>query len=460
MRVKDFDTNGLIHAMNFEKSGTDDQLLFDAAILNIIQAQGFSCIPLVDKPRVRKNLMNLVDRAIYKDNCGNVTHISRLPIYEGEEGIITIPVDQLPIVDENEGLIPAMIKFFSSSYNDKCQLILLVGDDCKQPSAMVTMNEMKSDQVRQSLFLTLATEGFKTGKNNLIGFGYDLYLSLDKLGIDLMSVETQKGLISINESLKTIKKIESIDTITQRISSIPNLSSIKDLKVQDIMTPIAVGVIHDDSESEVLAAKMLNKANDFDYLVTYLDLKRELANYIYPFRKGKLGKLIDRRNINLTDSIEKMLQLLSESPNPLVIYDEESMDWPSIITKDVITNSLFLHYIGELCVKVEIKIVNLFKSKGVGEIKINRSRGPIFVKVDEATLGQLINSGEGQSIVSDKLKKLISGPSVERRNEGLGFLRNSIFHSLLGGNNKDYQNGTFNPNICLTVFETRNELND
>lgn len=473
MRVKDFDTNGLIHAMNFVNSGTEDKELFDAAILNIIQAQGFSCIPLVDKPRVRKNLMNLVDRAVYKGNCGDVTHVSRLPIYEGEEGIITIPVDQLPIITEGEGLIPAMIKFFSSSYDSKCQLILLVGDDCKQPSAMVTMNEMKSDQVRQSLFLTLAMEGQEKKDVSFIKNGYLLN--------ELLSHEnlypSEEELKNIENTLSLLSSVKVSDTITTgRMGTSFTLKSLKNLKIQDIMSPVAVGVIDTNltnPKEYELAVELLSVANNFSNLITYSDTSRTIGSVVISVKTENEIFKQDRDRLvtfDINSSIFEMVKKFENNKRPLVLKPDPtisfpeggSMKWPAIITEDVITNNLFLHHLGTIIVQTELEIKNRLKKAGIKGINISINGRIRFRPLRRATLVQLVRGEETKNHLPPGLSELIYSVNIEDEEKTIMFLRNEIFHSMLGQEKADFDiisdDNPFNASLCLKAFQAADLL--
>ena len=66
--IQNYDTNGLVFAFSPEKMKVDqDDVVYNKALENILDSQGFNCMPLIDNPRDRLNTNNMKDRAIYQD---------------------------------------------------------------------------------------------------------------------------------------------------------------------------------------------------------------------------------------------------------------------------------------------------------------------------------------------------------------------------------------------------------
>ena len=73
--IQNYDTNGLVFAYNYEKMKkvakkynlSKDEVVYNKALENILDTQGFNCMPLIDNPRVRLNTNNMKDRAIYQE---------------------------------------------------------------------------------------------------------------------------------------------------------------------------------------------------------------------------------------------------------------------------------------------------------------------------------------------------------------------------------------------------------
>ena len=76
MTVSDFDSNGLIFALS-ETASPEKGERYRSAVRNIMDAQGFDIMPLVDGPRVRTNVNDMTARAVYAKNGGKITHLAQ-----------------------------------------------------------------------------------------------------------------------------------------------------------------------------------------------------------------------------------------------------------------------------------------------------------------------------------------------------------------------------------------------
>ena len=161
--IQNYDTNGLVFLLNFEKSSTNDEQVYKRAVLNILNAQKFSCIPLVDGPRIRSNTNNLTDRATYEEG-GKVTHIARKGIYEGEEEIEIIPISKIKHVQGDCDLIEGLLLLFEEREDGICDFIITVGGTSEYPIAMFTLNELKNSSTKEHLFRRVAYYGADIGK--------------------------------------------------------------------------------------------------------------------------------------------------------------------------------------------------------------------------------------------------------------------------------------------------------
>ena len=179
--IQNYDTNGLVFLLNFEKSSTDEQT-YKRAVLNILNAQKFSCIPLVDGPRIRSNTNNLTDRATYEEG-GKVTHIARKGIYEGEEDIEIIPISKIRHAQGDCDLIEGLLLLFEEREDGICDFIITVGGTSEYPIAMFTLNELKNSSTKEHLFRRTAYHGAKLGKKGaeFVGFAKNVYDNLEKI---------------------------------------------------------------------------------------------------------------------------------------------------------------------------------------------------------------------------------------------------------------------------------------
>ena len=162
MRVRDIDSNGLIHILNQEAAEEENVDKYHKAVLNILNAQKFSCIPLVDNPRIRGNTNNLVDRAVYESGQGVVTHIARKGIYDDESELVIVDVNDIPLVNDDGDVMIGIEKFFSRENDvDRCHFCLLVGKSKREPTALLTIYELKSNVIRDEIIKRLAIECYE-----------------------------------------------------------------------------------------------------------------------------------------------------------------------------------------------------------------------------------------------------------------------------------------------------------
>ena len=139
--IQNYDTNGLVFALNYDRSKASDEEIYGKSVLNILRAQNFRCIPLVDNPRIRENTNNLRDRAVYRDG-GKVTHIARRRIYNDENEIVIIPAEKIAHIQEDADLFEALILLFSPRKDeDICDFIVSVGGTKEHPIALFTLRE-------------------------------------------------------------------------------------------------------------------------------------------------------------------------------------------------------------------------------------------------------------------------------------------------------------------------------
>ena len=171
--IQNYDTNGLIFALNFDAVGHDirspDYL---AAIKNILDANKFDCIPLVDGERKRLNQNNLNDRAIYSKNGGNVTHIARRKIYDDEkEDIIITRIENIHHLSNDTELIEALVHFFDVKNNgDRCHFVISVGGSEYHPEALFTMHQLKQQRTLREIFgrIFIETLGKKEDTEDIV----------------------------------------------------------------------------------------------------------------------------------------------------------------------------------------------------------------------------------------------------------------------------------------------------
>ena len=202
--IQNYDTNGLVFLLNFEKSSTNDEQMYKRAVLNILNAQKFSCIPLVDGPRIRSNTNNLTDRATYEEG-GKVTHIARKGIYEGEEEIEIIPISKIKHAQGDCDLIEGLLLLFEEREDGICDFIITVGGTSEYPIAMFTLNELKNSSTKEHLFRRVAYYGADLGKKGaeFVDFAKNVYENLEE-------IITSKDKQDINKKEKVFRRFKEI----------------------------------------------------------------------------------------------------------------------------------------------------------------------------------------------------------------------------------------------------------
>ena len=120
MKIKEFDTNGLIFAYDRERlRGNFTQEEYEKGLLDIMRCQSFSCFPLVNNPRIRTNTNDLSTRAAYKGGGGELTWLVRLPMDWEENKLQFFERQKVSHVDENTNLLEAA-KLLLSPNQDWC----------------------------------------------------------------------------------------------------------------------------------------------------------------------------------------------------------------------------------------------------------------------------------------------------------------------------------------------------
>jgi len=442
MRVCDIDSNGLIHLLNQEAAGESKDDHYEKAVLNILNAQKFSCIPLTNKPRIRNHTNNLVDRAAYESGQGIVTHIARKGIYEDEDDLVIIDVNEIPLVSDEDDVMIGIEKLFTrENGSERCHLCLLVGESKEEPTALLTIYELNSNAVRNEILKRLAIASLEEDDSELLKMGVGLHDSIGAL-VDKndLNVKTfQNTLDNITTSISRVHYDENPQQTT-RLTNLYN-NDISDLRVKDVMTVGSAGIYWDGHPSSKLAAKILSLGNDFTNLVIYNEsggLKSEIITIESP-KNTKISNIkMKERTAKKIDSEESIIEVykifkknssnnfLIIPPNKNLIFGEGSMKWPGLITdENILSSRLALLHIGTMCVNIEIlftKVAERFKIKTVG---IKRGEGTVKKSISECSLGEIIHKLRKEGLMKEI-------PNINKKDiTNTKDLRNKIFHVAL-----------------------------
>ena len=438
--IQNYDTNGLVFALNPEAEDikkTEDDETYLAALDNIITAQQFFCIPLVSDELPRENKNNLFDRAIYKkDSKGRVTHIARKGVFDSENDIVIIPISKIVHLKNEDSLIEAVEKLFTKSTDAEYNLVITVGGQPDMPDALFSPFELKRGRTKREIERRLAMGGMKVE-------------SINKF------FQMVEDVISNDASREDIDEIMSefiIDNDDKILASLRTTSQLKrdhykgGVRASDIMTHTACGILSSVnyiSPIEKLSAKMLAIANDFDDLILYENKSGTLTPIPKIVRVARSNTTVDvipfntfiMKTNSMASEIVKLIQksggkALIVEPNPELIFGEDRMIWPAIITQEDVCSYEVIGFIGAQMITLERFLGRFLKTREIKEIKTDMGTKDVM----EASLGQL---GTYISRKNGLVNQLISNKTKEGRAEfknkikKITKFRNKIMHNLL-----------------------------
>jgi hypothetical protein len=359
MPISDFDSNGLIFALDFESSkkmfGPFEKEVYDEAIRNIMDAQGFSFFPLVNNPRVRKNVNDMTRRPTYTkgDDVSKVTRIAFVRCNE----LHTMVRGEIFEANEKSDVLSFIRELADCCKEDPNHPFvgLVVNDE--GPVALFTPRELISNRLKHAIVQEFL--GNKLGKNEfnqnrghhvndlLTAFQtiHDLHGEIDRIegsevdssgtsGMDELSSAYMKVSKLLGDVLSNPKDLSSRRYRERSTRTVPS-----EVPVSDVMRFGAAGVFFDDSEASRLAVKLLCIANDFDHLVAYTAEGLEQT-----FVLNQESTKIDVEFVNHDDSLSSTLDILFLQDKPVFVKPSElqtgegPMHWPSLLTYDDINN--------------------------------------------------------------------------------------------------------------------------
>jgi hypothetical protein len=432
--IQNYDTNGLVFAYNSEKMEIDqDDRIYHKALQNILDSQGFECIPLIDGPRIRLNTNNMKDRAVYHEDGGILTHIVRRTKYDDEEGLQFIPVEEITHVPNSTDLIEAIISLFSYQEGGKCNFVITVGGTPSQPDAIFTIRELLLEKTLRDIFFRMAHEGFSADDKDMAYRAYDLYENLEDLRDNSNWINIEKALPEIKNYLSMIPI--SKETRDNRMSDFNIETDFSKLKVRDIMTMAACGLETSisnektDSAALKMAFKMLSEANDFSCLVVYengvLNPKKMMIPCAKNSYKIKFPANVSKSNDLVKDIIYNMKTtkyfFATIEPDPKIITGEGPMVWPGFLTIENLTSTNALLTYAATCAMIESKLKQ-------------RARNCKIPVGEKDTLGSVITKmtwEENYQYVHTNAMKIFKGKVSKDELHKLIAVRNKIIHESL-----------------------------
>jgi|GEM_PF-5625559 len=356
MLVSNFDSNGLIFGLNQRAMNESSDALYLGALRRIVNAQGFLAFPLVNKPLLRENVNNMTVRPTYRAG-GDVTHVC------SKRGPDLIVHDIVGLTEwkANDPILPAIVDLFSRLKDEPSSPPLaLVNGQRQRHEAIWTVRELVAPRFQNWLLSSLretigtSQEGEFTSLSatlqRFMKASFELYHVLSEQR-SVVSDDVLQGLYTtIHEGLSIVHLEHLLDgTGGRRVLESVELAD-HELTLSHVMRYGAAGVLYDDTTPEArkesqLAARLLSKANDFDYIVTYpLSEASELLLVKMETIQKQDGTLRWHPYSAPLSDIAPLLfghdepKPMFVRPHPLFLTGEGPLRWPSVVSIDELNN--------------------------------------------------------------------------------------------------------------------------
>ena len=450
MTVSDFDSNGLIFALS-ESASPQKHEPYRSAIRNIMDAQGFDIIPLVDSPRIRTNVNDMTARAVYAKNGGNITHLAQ----RSGDSVELFPVDQILTVKENESIFHALNALCSQKLeHPSTPFVLMVVDSNNNPTALFSLKELLSRRLNDAILSTYLgysaiTAGNVEKKSKAIHDLLELFQELHEAyqnywrHADEISREAETIASLCSAISKQLRLFSNATISSPRRRQSPPRTDDADVHLIDVMRHGAAGVIWNGKNIKIaqLACHILCEANDFDFLVQYdsKDIPDSLNRLALMDRKGERHRIPNGyKNFDdtLFDSLEKLFLFDSPlfiAPSNDIETGEGALVWPSILSFEEVKNSHGALWLMKQLVECEDRMRALLPDR---EFRISENPGRPPKEKDFLTMGQIntILSGKGVDTAGVKKMKpeyILSREVINWRNDFAHGMRNNALR--LGG---------------------------
>lgn len=438
MTVSDFDSNGLIFAL-CESASSEKGEPYRSAVRNIMDAQGFDIMPLVDAPRIRTNVNDMTARAVYAKKGGNITHLAQ----RSGDSVELFTMDQILTAKEDESIFHALVALCSHmAQHPTTPFVMMVVDSNNNPTALFSLRELLSRRLNDAMLSTyLGYTAIMAGnvekKSKAIHDLLELFQALHEAYEDYWrhedrssrDVETIASLCTdISKQLRLFSKAKI--SLPRRRQSPPRTDD-ADVHLIDVMRHGAAGIIWSDEELEqtALACKLLCKANDFDFLTIY-DSPGVLNLTHVVDRKGKRRPL-DAGYKNYDDLLFDSLDSLFQDHMPLFILPSDEINtgegaliWPSILSFEEVKNHHGSLWLMRKIAELEESIKQLLPKR-----TYHLDNGTSTHR-DRLTLGMMMKLLKGEDGDSHDIKPLKSDYTLAR---SVLDWRNEFSHGMKNG---------------------------
>jgi hypothetical protein len=351
-------SGGLKYALNHSVFGTEvvDEKRYQKALLNVLTAQDFDSIPLID--------------------CfgGEITSIGRRQLHDGDvEKVFILSLEEVSIMPQTSSVIRCIFEVLSNEHH-----IVFLADEDEKIRDVVTIGMLTNPIIKEYLTLLI-------GRLYSEGWDFnDSYLHLEnKLDYDspVRIFEELKKLDSMVDNPENIpptdfevsKQIVHILSLLQPLKTWDDGPKSEALNAIDYPLKIATpeytpgtagsfaqhpfGAVMEnteDREVQDLAFRMFAEANNWDCLV----LKTSSGQYTHLLGKNQ-SKLIENR-VNEDAELEELVHLMNEEHRPLLVEYEDSV-YPGIITaQDIVFAEDTKTQMAKQFLKLEIQVRNTY----------------------------------------------------------------------------------------------------
>ena len=448
MTVSDFDSNGLIFALS-ESSSTESSEVYRSAVRNIMDAQGFDIMPLVDAPRIRTNVNDMTARAAYGKKGGKITHLAQ----RSGAGVELFPEDQILTVNEKDTIFDALERVCMHCLErPETPFVFIVVDSSDNPTALFSLRELMSDRINNALLTTYLgfsgiVEGNVNEKAEKIHSLMVMFQSLrdqHEVFWSKSGVETRDSTELVGMYASVVNQLRSLPirqvTSPRRRESPPRTKD-ADTHLIDVMRHGAAGIIwHEDNPASTnLACKILCEANGFDYLTVYDS--PGLLNLTYVIDKNGNRHRLTKGYKDFDDLVFDGLESLFMDKLPVFIRPssqintgEGTLVWPSILSFEEVKNHHGSLWLYTKLADLEEKMKSLLPNR---TYRLNDGSRRHRDRLSLGSINELLKNTESDSkgIKPMESEYTLLGPIITWRNNfSHGMRKNSL---NLGGLKRD-----------------------
>ena len=351
-------SRGLKYALNHSVFGTEvvDEKRYQNALLNVLIAQDFDSIPLID--------------------CfgGEITSIGRRQLHDGDvEKVFILSLEEVSTMPQTSSVIRCIFEVLSNEHH-----IVFLTDENDKIRDVVTIGMLSNPIIKEYLTLLIGrlySEGWDFNDSYLHlenKLDYDspvrIFEELKKLdsmvdnpeNIPPTDFEVSKQIVHILSLLQPLKtwndgpESEALSAIDYPLK-IPAPKYTQGTAGYFAQHPFgAVMENTEDQDVQDLAFRMFAEANNWDCLV----LKTSSGQYTHLVGKNQ-SKLIENR-VNEDAELEELVHLMNEEHRPLLVEYEDSV-YPGIITaQDLVFAEDTKTKIAKQFLKLEIQVRNTY----------------------------------------------------------------------------------------------------